>query len=369
MSNLQIRLIEPLPELPGITSGPLSLFADMVDAELSHPDFQIGGLDDTLNQMALDLAAQSQAVRDADQAAYEAALAARDTSDTDTAQLAEDFQGITRNVDLFVNAYRELNQIPPLPELSLTLTPDAIAETLMPLEQVGDALLGAASIEIIVSSPGPAPLPFTGHLLRPAGSIIAQQNKSVVWQSVDTSDARVYVVVNDLPETLFAEGRSGTQLAPWISDGHKFTFILRDYSSGADGAELSRAILDLSPGAGTPAPALPGPATPPLAGGTGAGAGSLPAPAIPALPPPRVTPAPPGQLAPGSITIEQYRQENDQILARQAELQRQYYVANQNLAAQALEDALQKIREESAQLAGRQGQLAIGVTLPPDTEP
>jgi hypothetical protein len=73
-----------------------------------------------------------------------------------------------------------------------------------------------------------------------SGSLTIQANNIIAWQT-DAATARVYVVKDNKPEQVFAEGRAGSQGAPWIEQGHQFVFILRDLS----GNELARQQLDL----------------------------------------------------------------------------------------------------------------------------
>jgi hypothetical protein len=82
-----------------------------------------------------------------------------------------------------------------------------------------------------------------GHTLHKhsLGSVGIQQNNSIVWQSNGTANACVYFQVDNGPESIFAVSPSGTQGAPWISQGHQYVFILRDIS----GAELAKDQIDL----------------------------------------------------------------------------------------------------------------------------
>jgi len=59
------------------------------------------------------------------------------------------------------------------------------------------------------------------------------------WNAPET--VRVFVRVDNNPRQLFAEGRSGTQEAPWISSGHNYLFTMVDMR----GNELARDRLDL----------------------------------------------------------------------------------------------------------------------------
>jgi ribosomal protein L24E len=71
------------------------------------------------------------------------------------------------------------------------------------------------------------------------GSITVGRDNNVSWQG--PSNARVYVQSDNNPRQLFASGDSGTQLAPWIQNGHVYVFILVDNG----GRELARDVLDL----------------------------------------------------------------------------------------------------------------------------
>ena len=73
-----------------------------------------------------------------------------------------------------------------------------------------------------------------------SGSLTIQPNNVISWQT-NAANARVYVVKDNKPEQLFAEGRVGSQGASWIEQGHRFVFILRDIN----GNELARQQLDL----------------------------------------------------------------------------------------------------------------------------
>ncbi len=73
-----------------------------------------------------------------------------------------------------------------------------------------------------------------------SGSLTIQPNNVITWQT-NAPNARVYVAKDNKPEQAFAEGRTGSQGAPWIEQGHQFVFILRDLN----GNELARQQLDL----------------------------------------------------------------------------------------------------------------------------
>jgi len=73
-----------------------------------------------------------------------------------------------------------------------------------------------------------------------SGGLTIQPNNMITWQT-NAPNARVYVMKDNKPEQVFAEGRTGSQGAPWIEQGHQFVFILRD----TNGNELARQQLDL----------------------------------------------------------------------------------------------------------------------------
>jgi len=64
------------------------------------------------------------------------------------------------------------------------------------------------------------------------------RDKNVSWTGPD--DAKLYVRVDNRPWQLFAAGRSGTQMASWITAGHQYLFVLRD----AGGNEIARDTQD-----------------------------------------------------------------------------------------------------------------------------
>jgi hypothetical protein len=65
------------------------------------------------------------------------------------------------------------------------------------------------------------------------------RDNNITWQG--PAVGYVYVQVDNQPLKLFASGVSGTQAAPWIEQGHVYTFILKD----ANGNELARDQVDL----------------------------------------------------------------------------------------------------------------------------
>jgi len=71
------------------------------------------------------------------------------------------------------------------------------------------------------------------------GTVSIGRDNNITWQGPD--NASVYVQVDNQPLKLFAGGTSGTQAAPWIQQGHVYTFILQD----ANGNEVARDQVDL----------------------------------------------------------------------------------------------------------------------------
>ena len=76
-----------------------------------------------------------------------------------------------------------------------------------------------APTAIIGASPNPVPLRFSN-----TGST------AIEWQTPDGTVAQVFVVRDDNPESLFAEGSSGKQVADWIQTGSVYEFRL--YAKG-----------------------------------------------------------------------------------------------------------------------------------------
>jgi len=66
------------------------------------------------------------------------------------------------------------------------------------------------------------------------GTVSIGNDRRITWNG--PQNARVYVVVDNEAPKLFAAGTSGNQAAPWITDGHMYTFILQD----ANGNEIAR---------------------------------------------------------------------------------------------------------------------------------
>jgi hypothetical protein len=71
------------------------------------------------------------------------------------------------------------------------------------------------------------------------GSIRIASNHNISWQG--PANSSVYVRVDDNPRQLFAGGASGTQLAPWMTSGHLYVFVLQD----SRGNEIARDESDL----------------------------------------------------------------------------------------------------------------------------
>jgi hypothetical protein len=65
------------------------------------------------------------------------------------------------------------------------------------------------------------------------------RDNNITWQAPET--VRIYVQVDNEPRKLFAEGKAGTQEAPWITSGHLYVFTAQDLN----GNVVSRDRLDL----------------------------------------------------------------------------------------------------------------------------
>lgn len=72
------------------------------------------------------------------------------------------------------------------------------------------------------------------------GVIRVRSDKNVVWQASESGN--VYVQVDNGSPRLFASGLSGTQPAPWMTPGHRYTFTLQD----ANGNVIAQDGLDLT---------------------------------------------------------------------------------------------------------------------------
>ena len=71
------------------------------------------------------------------------------------------------------------------------------------------------------------------------GMVRIGTDRNISWQG--PPDARVYVQVDNNRRQLFASGASGTQMAPWITSGHLYVFVLQD----SNGNEIARDQSDL----------------------------------------------------------------------------------------------------------------------------
>jgi len=71
------------------------------------------------------------------------------------------------------------------------------------------------------------------------GSIRIDADHSIHWRG--PANSKVFVQVDNNSRQLFASGASGSQPAPWIMSGHRYTFILQD----ANGTEIARDENDL----------------------------------------------------------------------------------------------------------------------------
>jgi hypothetical protein len=72
------------------------------------------------------------------------------------------------------------------------------------------------------------------------GVISVRSDKNVVWQASETGD--VYVQVDNGSPRLLASGLSGTQPAPWMTTGHRYTFTLQD----GNGNVIAQDQMDLT---------------------------------------------------------------------------------------------------------------------------
>ncbi len=72
-----------------------------------------------------------------------------------------------------------------------------------------------------------------------SGTVSVGADKWVRWSA--TNDSTVYMQTDNGTPVFFAAGSGGTQGAPWMTEGHVYTFILQD----ADGNEIARDQLDL----------------------------------------------------------------------------------------------------------------------------
>ena len=72
------------------------------------------------------------------------------------------------------------------------------------------------------------------HYSNGSGTVSIGADKFISWNGPDNST--VYIQVDDEKPTYFASGPSGIQGAPWMTEGHVYTFILVD----ANGNEIAR---------------------------------------------------------------------------------------------------------------------------------
>jgi hypothetical protein len=71
------------------------------------------------------------------------------------------------------------------------------------------------------------------------GSVNIGADKRISWRS-SARTANLYVQVDNEAQKLFASGPSGTQDAPWMTEGHRYLFVLKD----ANGNEIARDTED-----------------------------------------------------------------------------------------------------------------------------
>ena len=71
------------------------------------------------------------------------------------------------------------------------------------------------------------------------GSITIGSDRNISWRG--PANAQVYVQVDNKQRQFFASGASGTQLAPWITPGHLYVFVLQN----PNGTEIARDQSDL----------------------------------------------------------------------------------------------------------------------------
>src|SRR5262245_53978674 len=73
-----------------------------------------------------------------------------------------------------------------------------------------------------------------GHHHNDNGTVTVRADKWVSWNG--PSDSTLYMQVDGEVPSFFAAGSSGIQGAPWMTEGHIYTFILLD----ANGNEIAR---------------------------------------------------------------------------------------------------------------------------------
>ena len=71
------------------------------------------------------------------------------------------------------------------------------------------------------------------------GSVRIGSDHNISW--LGPANGQLYVQVDNNPRQLFAAGASGTQLAPWMTSGHLYVFVLQD----PNGNEIARDQSDL----------------------------------------------------------------------------------------------------------------------------
>jgi hypothetical protein len=73
----------------------------------------------------------------------------------------------------------------------------------------------------------------SGNYSNGNGIVSVDTDKWVSWNGPD--DSTVYMQTDDQTPLFFASGSSGIQGAPWMVEGHLYTFILQD----ANGTEIA----------------------------------------------------------------------------------------------------------------------------------
>jgi hypothetical protein len=79
----------------------------------------------------------------------------------------------------------------------------------------------------------------TSSVQQANGSVRIGSDNNISWQG--PANSQVYVQVDNNRRQLFASGASGTQLAPWMTSGHLYVFVLQD----PNGNEIARDENDL----------------------------------------------------------------------------------------------------------------------------
>jgi hypothetical protein len=83
--------------------------------------------------------------------------------------------------------------------------------------------------------------PRRGQAAANTASVQVGADRYITW-SAPSSEAKVYVQMDNNPRQLFASGASGSQPAPWISRGHRYVVTVE----GPNGRELARDVHDLT---------------------------------------------------------------------------------------------------------------------------